>query len=945
MTIVGDAPLVEDDIGGDALSERGPSEADGDGIRGAAAAVERVVPALLVVASGAMATCAAAWMAARLFRGGALPVFVALVGVAIGSGAVFLSSRLGHSAAIQYAGLPAAAIVGAALATTSAGSAETLPRLVVDALRGGGLLQPPIPFDPGWRFLLVMLFALVSAAACSLGVTFARPKLALALPLPIAAGAALLQPRGSELVTSGIAVALLVGALALAYGADLASEGVSGGSFEARRLFRGAALLVGVMVVLFGLSQTNFLFPDTKKDQVIPPQKPPTPPPEPDRELFRVSSDQMGPWRVGVLDVYQDNAFLLPSVDPKRVRNVPPSGKVAGATGPTYKATFTMTAMKGQTLVGAANQAAVTGASEKLTYDPRTQLARLVERSVPRGFRYTVEAPVPADAPVLAASPDPKPAIATEFAAMPPPPPGVVELLHRADEATKNRFDRLQFVRQALYSNVVAAGAGRPVDVPPSRVDDMIAGGEATPFEISAGEVMLARWAGIPARLGFGFYGGDKVDGGVSFRPRHGAAWLEAYFEGSGWIPIIGTPPKAKPSLSNEQKKQDPTVVPTDELALTIFVPVRLQSVRLIYELVRYYVSLALPVALVLLSLLFGYPALFKLQRSRKRRAWAAARGPLERVVVAYGELRDRLHDLNVGDPRHTPLELLADVEPDDEHAEVAWLVTRVVWGDLRRDLRLDDVEAAERMCHSVHRRIDRAQTGLNRLLAWTSRVSLRDPWTNEIPNVWRARAPRAARARGRVGPRRRRLVAATSAFFLLGGSACAPGAPRAESPIRFPDPLVPERVLDFPLEHQQAVESEYAKPGSAALVSRGKVFTVRKGPSIQGSVQISLLKPDVDGRAWQVRRSIERNIGPSEGFRTIRFGTVRLRAIELAEQRIFLWFPPDVNAMELFIMRKGFAEAEAVVLELIRYQRTAPRGSPGPPVAAPVTTVAPVKP
>ena len=33
----------------------------------------------------------------------------------------------------------------------------------------------------------------------------------------------------------------------------------------------------------------------------------------------------------------------------------------------------------------------------------------------------------------------------------------------------------------------------------------MLAGGEATPYEITAAEVMLARWAGIPARIGFGF--------------------------------------------------------------------------------------------------------------------------------------------------------------------------------------------------------------------------------------------------------------------------------------------------------------------------------------------------------------------------------------------------------------------------------------------------------
>src|SRR3546814_6278242 len=39
---------------------------------------------------------------------------------------------------------------------------------------------------------------------------------------------------------------------------------------------------------------------------------------------------------------------------------------------------------------------------------------------------------------------------------------------------------------------------------------------------------------------------------------------------------------------------------------------------------------------------------------------------------------------------------LVALVEKDAEHDELAWLVTRTLWGDLARDIRPDDVEAAE---------------------------------------------------------------------------------------------------------------------------------------------------------------------------------------------------------------------------------------------------------
>jgi hypothetical protein len=741
MTILEDRPLVAP-----ADEPGGPTGSGPPASSGRATDAERpedgpgvVVRAPMVAASSALSCLGAAWLVTRLFRG-PLPLVVAVVAIGIGSGLVYLSTRVRQASALQYAAMPVALCLGAVLATSSAGSGTSLPSLVADTFRGGGLLEPPIPFGPGWRFLLVVLFAFLSAGSCSVANALARPKLAVAGPLPIALGAALLQPKGSEIVSSIVAIVFLVASLAVAYGAVLAGDGVVGGGFEVRRLLRGAALLVGVIVGLVALSQTSFLFPETKSDEVIPPMKPPTPPPMPDHELFTVRSDRTGPWRVGVLDVYQDNAFLLPSVDPKRVVKVPPTGELARPPGATYSAEITVMDVKGQTLVSPANPVSVRGLGSRMQLDPRTQLIKLVDTSIPRGTRYTIEAAASPEAKMLADSPEPVPAIRDAFTAMPPPPPGVAELLTAADGLATNRFDRLQYVRQALYGNVVAAGGGTPIDVPPARVDDMIKGGEATPYEISAAEVMLARWAGIPARLGFGFYGGDVKDGVVSFRPRHGAAWLEAYFEGQGWIPIIGTPPKAKPSISDKEKKDDPNVVPTDELAISVYVPVERQDLRLLFEIVRFYLVRIGPVLLALAALVIGYPAGLKVVRTGRRRRWAAARGHLPRIVVAYAQVRDRAYDLNIGDSSHTPLEFVADVAEDDEHDELAWLVTRASWGDIGRDLRLDDVEEAERMARSVLRRLDREQTGLNRLLGWTSRASLRDPWTDEIPNTWVAR-------------------------------------------------------------------------------------------------------------------------------------------------------------------------------------------------------------
>jgi hypothetical protein len=158
-------------------------------------------------------------------------------------------------------------------------------------------------------------------------------------------------------------------------------------------------------------------------------------------------------------------------------------------------------------------------------------------------------------------------------------------------------------------------------------------------------------------------------------------------------------------------------------------------------------------------------------------------------------------------------------------------------------------------------------------------------------------------------------------AVLLLAGCSARP---TAAAPSSYPDPLVPGRVLDqYDLERRPEVEAQYAKPGRAALVTEGRVFTIRGGDTIEGSLQIALFRRDVDTRLPSVRRGIEGDFGSPEAFRTEHFGTVKLRVLTRAEERIYLWFPPDRNVMELFVMRKKFADAERVVHGLITFQRT----------------------
>jgi len=960
MTLLSDRPEVTDRIDPpDSAVVGGVAPVD---------SVEGPVGVGLTCAATLLATAAAAWMLAGVFEG-ALPKVVALTAAVIGPALVAGSYRTSRPAAVQYLALPLALAGGAALVVpaTTGGSAN-LPSLVAEAVRGGGLSQPPVPFEPGWRFLLAVLVTLLGVGAAAVATALDRPRLGIAVPLPVVVGAALVQPPDGAVSASIVAMVLLVAALTVSSGAQLMQDGSSSGAFEVRRLLRGLAGLTVLALVLGGLSQAGFLFPDQPEERVIPPKRPQAQPPLSDRVLFTVDADDPGPWRFGVIDVYDETAWLLPPLDRSRYVEIPASGSLAAAVadrpardgdGPpgipaapaeTRTVTFRVGDLPGRVLPTVEGQVAVDEGSSDVELDPRTQTIRSQTGRVTLGTTYTVTAAVPPSAKDLAALTAPLPAALDPFLDAPEPPSDVTALLAAAPEPL---FERLQFVRNSLYAKVVAAGAGTPVDVPPARVAELLSGAEATPYEITASEALLARWAGVPARIGFGFYAGTQASDAASYEvhPRDGATWLEAYFEGPGWITIVGRPPRAKASTDLDQRNQDPQLRASENLALVVRVPVELTNLRQLYDDIRFYLLVASPWVLLIALLIGFYPAALKAVRRWRRRRWARDHGLPARVLVAYAELRDRLRDVNAANPAATPLEFVSCVDADEEHWELAWLTTRGLWGDLRRDLRLEDVEAAEDMARSVTQRVLRAQRTVPRLLGQASRTSLRDPFTRDIPNVWptgerlrrlRTRLRRFGPAAGarrvvagitglrrRAAPRLRRGATGTAVTVLVVVamtvlSGCGGGTPAAAPSL--PERLVPDAVGDYRLQREPSAESKFTEVGDAALVTGGRVFTVRRGGEVLGSLQAATFKDEVRGDLKKVQKGLRASIGTGD-FVLKRIGTEPVYVLQQNELKILLWFPPGGGYYEMLDARQGFDDAERVFLAILDFQRGRPSG------------------
>ena len=234
-----------------------------------AASDDRSAGAALTCLSALLSTAAFGWIAGSIFTG-ALGRLTGLAGATLGVAVVALSTRSRRPSFVQYAGAMTAVVIGALLVLPDVSGGASLPSLVVEAVRGGGLGMPPVAFDPGWRFLLFVACALLGEAAAGLALGLDRPRVAAAVALPLVIGAALLQPPGNEVVGTLVALLLLVGSLTVSLGADLAGDG-SGAGFELRRLARGAVALVVLGAVLAGTAQVGFLFPKASSEQVIPP--------------------------------------------------------------------------------------------------------------------------------------------------------------------------------------------------------------------------------------------------------------------------------------------------------------------------------------------------------------------------------------------------------------------------------------------------------------------------------------------------------------------------------------------------------------------------------------------------------------------------------------------------------------------------------------------------
>ncbi|HZN15130.1 MAG TPA: transglutaminaseTgpA domain-containing protein [Acidimicrobiales bacterium] len=612
--------------------------------------------------------------------------------------------------------------------------------LASSAARSGNVLRPPVSLNPGWQAIIGWLMGVVGFGAAWLAVSVDRAPVALLAPLPIAAIAGISVPSTAQ-IASGIVVLVLfaIGLGILSTANSASAEGDQPPlTYELRRAVRAIPLLAITTLVLYLLAQADILFPHPLIDPSNEPQRPRTAPltAVEDRVLFEVTSVATGPWRIGSLDVYDGRDWRLPPFAQNQLDDVPRNGIVNPKLARGVRATFTIAGLGGAVLPTLPNTVGVVAKGPRLAYDARNGNLRLVEGQVQAGLEYTVVAATLPTEEDLRAITESIPGPIRQFARVPrsgEPTPALKAIIEQAP--TTSKWDQFNYLRNYVLDNVTAVGAGRPVSVTVDRVEDMLTGSkEGSPFEIVAAQALLARWIGVPSRIGYGFDGGDPVGSRLQVRPRNGATFVEVYFPGFEWLPIIGVPRHAKPTVGNNSgQSQDPSIVPSDDIAIELFLPVLTPAPSVFTKQLQRGVLIALPIlAAIALAIVF-YPAVRKaIIRSRRRRA-AAGLGPRARVAVAYADWRDHATDFGYGYPSDTPIMFLDRFVDDADHTEFAWLVTRALWGDMQETMTPDVVAAAEELSRSLRRRLAQTQPATVRFVAIASRLSLRRPYAPEL--------------------------------------------------------------------------------------------------------------------------------------------------------------------------------------------------------------------
>lgn len=868
-----------------------------DGEQSALRGAQLTATQLTVLAT--VATLAAIWPLGILF---ATPAALVLLGACALISAAASASVARAAGGGLFALLPTAVLAGLVIAAAwvRAGSFTALQQAIDDIIGSGQLSQAPLPFLPGWLALTGVLSVML-AAAITLAARATKPLAAIIIAAPFLLVGAVIQPHGYVLVGLLPAISLLLIAAALAH------TYATAGRITVKPLLAALAMITAVAAIVFSLSAAG-LISGLRTSLAA---RPAGPVPAAglvvgSDTIATLRADRPLPLRIGVLSEYRDDGqWLMPPLTPAHVRGLG-DGELASqpaVAGAVVAATVELEAEIGRFVPLVPGSYAVEALPSAAQLDDDAQTVMLPSAHT-KDLTYTLRV-----------------ALADRSAPAPAPPVTAIpeEITAALADAPRAPMQRFELLRKALY----ARGSEGPapttgaIAVTPKRAVEIWQGAAASSFEITATEALLASWSGLEVRIGYGWYASTPSGTNTyTITNDNGASWVELRSADGQWYPLVNQP--------GAEANTPIAIAPDGSRFAEAVIPLQSGSIN-VSQVVSYWLKRYLLAAVIAVAAWLALPLALRTWRTYRRRRYGQARGAAARVAVAYAQLRDLAIDFDLGNRDASPLAFLTDFQTDEDHRQFAWLVERVLWGDLRRDVTEVEADAAERLAKSLRRRLAGGQTYLRRFVALGSRRSLARPYLPELPNPYpkALKTSDAALARTAAPLKRRsvRIVAGLLAALVLVGIPWLVGtdALRASEDTNPARVSLPATIGDLQAEPVSLDRARiYAPYAADAYINEPQLWVVRADGQAVATVQAAQLKSALLGREQEIRGELLHLFGMNDVFRV---GDQVIYTGQLGTLRAALWFAPDKMSYQLLTASSAVADPVAELARIVAAQ------------------------
>ena len=113
---------------------------------------------------------------------------------------------------------------------------------------------------------------------------------------------------------------------------------------------------------------------------------------------------------------------------------------------------------------------------------------------------------------------------------------------------------------------------------------------------------------------------------------------------------------------------------------------------------------------------------------------------------------------------------------------------------------------------------------------------------------------------------------------------------------------------------------ARFAKAGESSLVADGRVWEIRRGQTLVGTLQVSTVKPDVSVTDANDRRDIVSGVMTGISYETVSVGETKVIASTAADKSLYLWF--GHNLFEVLQVKSTKVDPDEVAAELIEFQQ-----------------------